>query len=158
MMRSAILALPALLHCCANAAGVLPDSVTGVWATASAAGRHTEMHLEADGLGMMIGSAAPLQRRDAKDDGQSGPRPTVGFPVRVTLDGTTLTAQPFLLGSKAGRAIPAVICQHDEAAAAMTCTGPDGVPMALTRRDATVSPDAGRTLDSIRQMESPATR
>ncbi|GGY75309.1 hypothetical protein ACFFTM_00110 [Pseudoduganella plicata] len=158
MMRSAILALAALLHCCANAAGGLPDSVTGVWATASDTGTRTEMHLDADGLGMMIGSAAPLQHVDGKDGGQSGPRPSIGFPVRVTLDGATLTAQPFLPSSKAGRAIPAVICLHNEAAAAMTCTGPDGVPIALTRREATVSLDASRTLDSIRRMASPSSR
>ncbi|SEN61686.1 hypothetical protein SAMN05428959_102626 [Duganella sp. CF517] len=80
----------------AHATDVLRRHLTGTWGTAASlhagATGQTELLLLADGFGVLSGSTPPAVRRDGIDDGKAPPRAIIGFPLRATADGDTITA------------------------------------------------------------------
>jgi hypothetical protein len=156
-MKRLSLALVFALHLSAHAADVLPAHVTGSWSTAApdaADAAQTAMHLQADGYGLLIGTA-PAKRIAGVDDGKPLPRVAVGFPVRATLNGDTLHLQPFLpKGTPANEAALAarssMTCRYDAAGSAFTCTGPDNTPFVLRREAATLVPEAAGAIAAMK--------
>ena len=159
-MTCRVLLAMAMAYACqlsANAADVLPAYLVGTWGTAASLYEGTtgqsQMHLQADGFGVMVGSTPPAIRQDDVDDGKPAPRAIIGFPVRATVDGDVLTAQPFLRTPHAGQGTaPPIICHHEAAGPTLTCTGPDKMPMAMQRHSATVPAEIAAMIDGIRQQ------
>jgi len=130
--------IPLLFACsAAHAADTLPAHVAGSWGSAQ-----TVMYLQADGDGLMAGSAPPAGDAD-------NARPVVGFPVRATLDGDTLLLRPSLPN---GAPVENVVmtCRYDAAAPSFTCTGPDKTPFVLNRVGATLPPEATSALAGLK--------
>jgi hypothetical protein len=153
-----VFALALALHLSAHAADMLPAHVTGSWSTAAtpdaANGAQTAMHLQADGYGLLIGTA-PTKRIAGVDDGKPLPQIVMGFPVRATLDGDTLRLQPFLpKGAPADQAALAarasMTCRYDAAGATFACTGPDNTPFVLRREAATLAPDVAGAVAAMK--------
>ena len=137
--------IPLLLACAcqlaAHAADTLPAHVAGSWGSAQ-----TVMYLQADGDGLMAGSAPPATAAD-------NARPIVGFPVRAALDGDTLLLRPSL--PKGAPAVDVVMtCRYDAAAPSFTCTGPDKTPFVLQRLGATVPPEATATIAGLKAQKN----
>ena len=138
-------------------ADTVPPQLTGTWGTAASlyAGTtgQSQMFLDADGLGMLVGSTGPAHRLDGVDDGKPGPRALVGFLLHVTVDGNTLTARPFTMNPRdadmMARANITLTCRHDPAAATLACTGPNGTT-AIHRQSATVPADVAPMLRQAR--------
>ncbi|PQO90731.1 hypothetical protein C5614_27670 [Massilia phosphatilytica] len=157
MKRLIPLLLATAWHLSAQAADPLPAHVAGSWGTADSlhAGdaAQTVMYLQADGDGLMAGSAPPAKRADGVDDGKSAPRAIIGFPVRATLDGDALQLRPFLpKGAPVGDVV--MLCRYDAATPAFTCTGPDKVPIVLRRLGATLPPEATSTIAGLKAQEN----
>jgi hypothetical protein len=131
-------------HLAAHAADTLPAHVAGSWGSAQ-----TVMYLQADGDGLMAGSASPAA--DADDSGNA--RPVVGFPVRATLDGDTLLLRPILpKGAQVENVV--ISCRYDAAAPAFTCTGPDKTPFVLRRLGATLPAEATSTIAGLKAQQN----
>ena len=159
-MTCSVLLAMAMAYACqlsANAADILPAYLVGTWGTAASLyeGRtgQSQMHLQADGFGVMVGSTPPAIRQDGVDDGQPAPRAIIGFPVRATLEGDVLKAQPFLPAQMVQQgSAPLIVCRYEAAGPALTCTGPDKVPMPMKRHSATVPPEVASTIAGVRQQ------
>jgi hypothetical protein len=139
MKRLIPLLLACACHLAAHAADTLPAHVAGSWGSAQ-----TVMYLQADGDGLMAGSAPPA-------DGNA--RPIVGFPVRAALDGDTLLLRPAMPD---GAPVENVVmtCRYDAAAPAFTCTGPDKTPFVLRRLGATLPPEAAATIAGLKTRKN----
>jgi hypothetical protein len=154
MSRLSLLALCVSCHLPVHAADVLPRHLTGTWGTAESlyAGvtGQTELLLLPDGLGAMRGSTPPALRADGIDDGKVAPRAIVGFPLRATADGDTITAKPFLPGGQQAAEVSRVTisCRYESAGPTLTCIGPDGVPMVMRRVSDTVAPEAVQLIEA----------
>lgn len=140
----------------AHAADVLPAHIIGTWGTGASlydgAERQAEIYLLADGFGMAAGSTPPAHRADGVDDGKPGPRAIIGFPVRAALEGDTLSLRVLLPKEQQEmkRDKLTLSCHYERAGEKLTCTGPDGVPMAMTRRSASVEEEIVRTVSQVR--------
>lgn len=141
MKRLIPLLLAGACHLAAHAADTLPAHIAGSWSSAQ-----TVMYLQADGDGLMAGSAPPAREAD-------NARAIVGFPVRATLDGDTLLLRPSLPN---GAPVENVVmtCRYDATAPAFTCTGPDKTPFILRRLGATVPPAATSTLAGLKAQRN----
>ena len=154
--RCDVLALCMSWPLLAHAADALPPHLTGTWGTAESlyagATEQTELLLLADGFGAMQGSTPPASRIDGSDDGKAAPRAIIGFPLRATVDGDTITAKPFLPGGQqaAEMARIAISCRYQPAGPTLTCVGPGGVPMVMSRRSETVAPEAAKMIEALR--------
>jgi hypothetical protein len=144
----------------ANAGDVLPPYLTGSWGSAHALFEGTDkqsaIYLPADGVGMIAGSTSALRRADGSDDGKHAPRALMGFPIRAQLDGNTLTAHVFLPGNDAQARKAAgmtFICRYQPSAPALTCTGPDGVPILMTYHSDVIPEDVLGTLAQVRAAQ-----
>ncbi|GJI98262.1 hypothetical protein RugamoR57_49800 [Duganella caerulea] len=143
----------------ANAVDVLPAHLVGTWGTGASlydgVDEQTEIYLLPDGFGMAAGSTEPARRADVLDGGKPGARAIIGFPVRAVLEGETLSVrvllpknQPAMKDDNVG-----LSCRYERTGEKLTCTGPDGVPMAMTRRSASVSDEVVRTIDQVRKLQ-----
>jgi len=145
-------------HALGCAADVLPAHLTGTWGTAESlyAGEtgQSQMHLDADGYGVMVGSTQAPQRIDGKDGEGSEVRAIIGFPLRATLDGRTLMARVVALdpkdAEKARRA--ETTCHYEAAGPTLTCTGPGRKPVVMKRYSETVPTEIARTLEQVRSV------
>ncbi|USX26130.1 hypothetical protein NHH73_26795 [Oxalobacteraceae bacterium OTU3CINTB1] len=156
LSRFSLLALCMSWPLLSHGANALPRYLTGTWGTAESlyAGEtgQTELLLLADGFGAMQGSTPPASRIDGSDDGKAAPRAIIGFPLRATADGDTITAKPFLPGGQqaAEMARIAISCRYEAAGPTLTCIGPSGVPMVMSRRSDTVAPEAAKIIEALR--------
>jgi hypothetical protein len=128
-------------HVSAHAADPLPAHVAGSWGSAQ-----TVMYLQADGDGLMAGSAPP-----ATEAGNA--RPIIGFPVRAALDGDTLLLRPYLPKGAPATDV-AMTCRYDASAPSFTCTGPDKTPFVLHRLGAALPPEATSTIASLKARQN----
>ncbi|MEW7849045.1 hypothetical protein AB2N08_10130 [Massilia aurea] len=160
--QGVLLAVAGCWHGVAGAGEALPSHLTGTWGTAESlyVGNtgQTDLHLAADGVGIMVGSTPPPQRISGVDDGTPPPRALIGFPVRATLGGTVLTVRPMALDPKdAARAARSVVtCSIDLAGPTLTCVGPKGPAMVMRRRSAVMSGEEARMLAELRPHFPPA--
>ena len=140
----------------AHAADALPRHLTGTWGTAESlyagAEGQTELLLLADGFGAMQGSTPPASRIDGSDDGKVAPRAIIGFPLRATAEGDTITAKPFLPGGQQAEKMARITisCRYEPAGPTLTCIGPSGGPMVMSRRSDTVAPEAAKMIEGLR--------
>ncbi|MCS0629459.1 hypothetical protein NX786_08950 [Telluria mixta] len=141
MKRLIPLLLAGACHLAAHAAGPLPAHVAGSWGSAQ-----TVMYLQADGDGLMAGSAPPANEAD-------NARPIIGFPVHATLDGDTLLLRPSLPNGAPVENV-AMTCRYDAAAPAFTCTGPDKTPFVLHRLGATLPAEATSTIAGLKAQQN----
>jgi hypothetical protein len=158
MKRVITLTLAVAWHLAAHA-DTLPAWLTGTWSTSSTPAHdldaHNDVHLEADGFGIAVGSTKAVQVPDsAGTTGQTG-RVVLGFPVRAAIDGDTLTLTPIVPGEMAARMT--LSCRYDAAAPALTCTGPDGVSFHMRRLNDTVDTEVAKMIANFRaQAVQPA--
>lgn len=145
-------------HAAVTAANVLPAHLTGTWGTAESlydgeAGQ-SQMHLDADGYGVMVGSTPRPSRLDGKSDEGPGVRAFIGFPLRATLDGNTLAVRVVALDpkdvEKAHRA--ETTCRYDILGPTLTCSGPGRKPVVMKRLSETVPAEIVRTLEQVRSV------
>jgi hypothetical protein len=140
----------------ASAADVLPDYMTGTWGTGSSlyegANKQSEIYLLADGFGMLAGSTPAARRIDGIDDGKPGLRAIIGFPIRATLDGNTLSVRTLLPKDRRGLKDNGITipCQYESEGPKLACVGPDGVSIGMTRRSESVAEENVLTIDAIR--------
>jgi len=154
--RSVLLACTLAWHAFAAAADVLPAYLAGTWGTAESlyAGEveQTELRLLSDGYGVMVGSTPPARRMDGSNAIVPNMRIVMGFPLRATLAGNTLTARMIALDPRqeeeARRTV--ITCSVDATSRTLTCVKPVGPPAVMTRRSEKVSEDTIRTLDEVR--------
>lgn len=143
----------------ANADDVLPAHLVGTWGTGASlydgVDKQSEIYLLADGFGMAAGSTPAARRADGVDDGKPGPRAIIGFPVRAVLEGETLSVRVLLPKNQpAMKDVNAALsCRYERTSEKLTCTGPDSVPMAMTRRSVSVSDEIVRTIDQVRALQ-----
>jgi hypothetical protein len=158
MKRVLTLAIAIALQVSAQAADVVPAHLTGTWGTAESlyagTAAQNEMMLQANGFGLIAGSGTAPRRLDGVDDGKPALRAIIGFPVRATVDGDTLTARPFLPAGapadQAAKLASAVIsCRYSAAGPTLTCTGPDGVAFAMHRRSETIPEEAATMIGAL---------
>jgi len=142
-----------------HAADTLPDRLAGSWGTSASLfdgdTAQSLLHLAADGYGVMAGSSAPAKPLLDHPDGGHAPRAVIGFPVRATLDGDTLTLQPFAMpGAPAEEAAKAariaLACRYESPGPTLTCMGPDGTTIAMRRLGTTLAPDVAAVIESVR--------
>ncbi|USX19922.1 hypothetical protein NHH82_29515 [Oxalobacteraceae bacterium OTU3REALA1] len=156
MSRFSLLALCMSWHLLVHAADALPRHLTGTWGTAESlyagATGQTELLLLADGFGAMQGSTPPATRIDGSDDGKVAPRAIIGFPLRATADGDTITAKPFLPGGQQAEKMARITisCRYEQAGPTLTCLGPSGDLMVMSRRSDTVAPEAAKMIEALR--------
>lgn len=143
------------LHLLVSAAEVFPVHLIGTWGTAQSlyegTDKQTEVHLLADGYGIVVGSTQVPQRAGGISDGKPGPRAILGFPVRAALNGEVLMLR-VLWPAKApvqDSEGPALACHYAPAGPTLACTGPDGVPMMLKRRSEVVSAETTQTIRAL---------
>jgi hypothetical protein len=140
----------------ASAADVLPDYVTGTWGTASSlydgVNKQSGIYLLADGFGVLAGSTPAGRRVDGINDGKPGPRAIIGFPVRATLDGNTLSVRTLLPKDQRGLKDNGVTirCQYEPEGPKLVCAGQDGILIGMTRRSESVTEEIVLTIDKIR--------
>ncbi|WP_137175493.1 hypothetical protein [Massilia sp. HP4] len=154
--RSMLLALSLAWHAFATAADVLPAHLTGTWGTAESlfAGEdeQVELRLLPDGYGVMAGSTPPARRMDGSNATVPDMRIVMGFPLRATFAGDTLTARMIALDPRqedeARRTV--ITCRFDAGGQTLTCTVPAGPPVLMTRRSEKVSEDTIRTIEEVR--------
>jgi len=143
-------------HVAASAGDVLPSYLTGTWATAASLYEgdegQSELHLFSDGFGLMAGSTPPAKRAEGVNDGKPGLRALVGFPVRVTLEKDALLARPFSPDESENRKLAggAINCHYDSSGALLTCKGPVGGALKLTRRSEAVPREIEQMLETLR--------
>ena len=160
--RALMLAIAAAVHLAAHA-DTLPARLTGTWSTSTSPeterAAHNEFYLEADGFGAAVGSAPAVRLAGAVDDRTPGPRAVIGFPLRGSADGDTLTLHPFApKGTSADQATRAaaiaIACRYDADLVVLTCTGPDGKPFTMQRHSATVPDEVARMIAALRAQAS----
>lgn len=148
-----------------RAADALPDALAGTWSTVPASSdpqvARTDLFLDTDGLGVLVGSM-PGVRKDGVDDGKPVPRAVVGMPVNATLAGDMLTLGVFLPpGGSAEQASKAagikIACRHaaqdNAAAATLTCTGPSlKDSLVFLHHEATIDPEVAHMIASLRSL------
>jgi hypothetical protein len=145
-----------VFHVIANAGEALPAHLTGSWGTGASlyegGEKQSEMHLRADGFGLLAGSGSAPRRVDGVDDGKPAPRAIIGFPVRAELNGTKLAVHLVLpKGVQASNAgSMGLACRYEVAGPALICQGPDGEEIKMLRRSETVAVDVLRTIDAVR--------
>ncbi|MDY0962992.1 hypothetical protein [Massilia sp. CFBP9026] len=156
--RTVLLACMLAWHAAVAAADVLPAKLTGTWGTAESlyegkAGQ-SQMHLDADGYGVVVGSTSPPQRIDGKGDAGPEVRAIAGFPLHATLDGTTLTARMVALDPKDAEEARSTLttCRYDEAGPTLTCVGPGRKSVVMRRYSETVPAEVARTLEQVRSV------
>lgn len=150
--------LSSSLHLAAHAADVLPAHLVGVWGTGASLHEgtepQTELHLLANGFGIIAGSTSAPRRADHIDDGTPAPRGIVGFPTVATWDGDMLSIRPLLPPGaekfKSGDA--AIVCHHELVGPKLSCKGPDGKPMMLVRRSESVPQETVQTIEEFRNQ------
>ena len=156
--HAVLLVLAACWHLATSAADRLPSYLTGTWGTAESlyVGEtgQAEVHLAADGVGVVAGSTPPPQRISGVDDGKQPPRAIIGFPVRATLDGASLTLRPIAIDPRhaADAAQGVITCNVDTAGLTLNCVGPSGPAMVLRRRSAVIDEEAARMLAQLRPL------
>ncbi|WP_395406705.1 hypothetical protein ACHMW6_08500 [Pseudoduganella sp. UC29_106] len=160
MRKNLVFLLAVLWQLPSMAADRIPEGLTGSWSTAESlyAGStgQTEMHLLADGFGVLAGSTPPAQENGGApaDPGVHAPRAIIGFPFQATLQGGELIVRPFI--PKAGQSPMAsdmvLSCRYVATAPSITCKGPDGVPMVLARRSKKVPDEVVRMIDHLRPL------
>ncbi len=156
--HTVLLACMLAWHGAATAADVLPTHLTGSWGTAESLydgeSGQSQMHLDADGYGAMVGSTSRPQRIDGKDDAGPEVRAIIGFPVRATLDGATLTVRVVALDPKdAERARRAgTTCRYDAVGPTLTCSWPGREPVVMKRLNETVPAEIARMLEQVRTV------
>ena len=133
----------------------LPPRLTGAWhgTAPDKPTQSVDLYLAADGLGLMVGSVEATPMPGAViEPGKPAPRIVAGLPARATLEGQTLTLQPFLPGAKPEpvkpMAQPAFTCQVDDPS--MTCSGPDRSNFVLTRTGESLPDDAAAMIGQLR--------
>lgn len=140
-------ALPAL------AQDAVPPHLAGVWATADSlsAGttEQTEMHLQADGFGLLIGSSAPLLIASGPDKGKPGMRVTMGIPFRSALDGTGLKVVPFNPGYRQDKGSTGV-CRYQQADATLDCIVDGRKSFIMRRRSASLDAQTLQIIDDMK--------
>jgi hypothetical protein len=149
--RALLLGLAVAWQLTAHAADVIPAHLTGVWGTAESlyAGTtgQSELHLQADGFGVLVGSSASPTLSSGPDKGKPGPRVVMGFPVRATWDGDIVTVAVFMPGEKN---IPGPLpCRHEASGATLTCTMPDRGESVMKRRSTTLPVDSVKLLKEM---------
>ena len=153
MKGALLLALAAACPLPAMADDVIPSHLTGVWGTAESLFAGTtaqaELYLEGDGFGLIAGSSPPSTINAGPVKGKPGRRVTMGVPLRATLEGVTLTAQPFNPGNPQDTG-PAVSCRYEAAGPTLRCTAPDRSEWIMKRRSASLDPNIVRTIDDMR--------
>ena len=150
MLRS-LLALLAACPFAALAADVLPAHLAGTWSTEPSMDLYTPgnqvMLLRADGYGLVFASRPG-------DDGKPGSRDVMGYPMRITLEGDTLTLKP--VHPSRDPAIlekQTVICRYKAASTTLDCSGWSGAGGAVQRRSETVSEKMSMVIDKLRRAE-----
>ncbi|SFC62697.1 hypothetical protein [Massilia yuzhufengensis] len=157
LAKRAILFALAAWQLSATAADVIPAHLVGVWGTAESLYAGTtaqaELYLQADGTGMLVGSSAPALHATGADKGKPDPtmRVVLGVPLRATLEGDVLSAQPF--GMPGDRMPPPeeirVACRYDGASATLACKGPKPPDMLMKRRSATLPAEAVKAISDV---------
>lgn len=141
-MKGALpLTLAIALHLPVQAADAVPPYLTGVWgmAESSQAGTSAQafVHLAADGSGFAVGSS-----------------PVMGFPIRATLDGDTLTLLPYWPGkideTQAARQV--LNCSYDAFAPALNCTALNGRAIRLQRRADQLDAEMAQQIETVRSQ------
>jgi hypothetical protein len=164
-MREAWMKQLSVLVCCgalslaANAAAILPENMQGSWGTSASLwigkGPQAELHLTADGFGLFIGSSHEGTRADGVDNGKSGPRAVMGFPVQATSDGETLSlrARGFTERDIKELAGMVISCSHEAEGPTITCIGPgpDKTPIRMTRRGEAMPADIVQMIEKARE-------
>ena len=156
--RVALLACVLAWHTAVAASDVLPAHLTGTWGTAASLHEgdtgQSQLHLDVDGYGVMVGSTPRPTRIDGKDDDGSHVRALIGFPLRATLDGTTLTARVVGLDRKdaeKARRIE-ITCRYEATSLTLTCRGPGREPVVMRRFSETVLAEVAQTLEQVRSV------
>jgi hypothetical protein len=133
----------------ARAADAPVRDLSGVWGTrmsVEVVGTELEIHLLADGFGMMLGYA-PARRADGVDDGKPAPLTIVAYPFRMTRAGNLLTLRTFPLKNFPEEIVPdvTVSCRHVQEGPSLACTGPAG-PFVMFRKSKVVVEDLVRMI------------
>ena len=123
-MKRYLLALLATCPLAAFAADVLPSHLVGTWGADPSMDLGTPgtqiMVLRADAYGMILASRP-------SESGEPGTVDVLGFPVRVTLEGKTVTLDPVHPSKDPGiLAKQIVACRHDTASATRVGKDVDG--------------------------------
>jgi len=146
-----LLALTATCALPGMAQDPVPRQLTGIWGTAESlfvgTTEQAELHLYADGFGLLIGSSAPSTISAGPDKGKPGPRVTMGIPLRARFEGATLTSQ-FFDPNQLKDIGPPFHCQYREQE--LHCTAIDGKPMHMKRRSTAPDPEMLRRIDEMR--------
>lgn len=141
----------------AAAAPVFPEHLTGTWATAeslfSGTEAQAEVHLAADGFGIMAGSTPAPVRLDGVKDDKPAPRGIVGFPLRAEMDGARLKLQLLMPPGQRMKAASqvVVVCTYKPDPATLTCLPPSGAALVMYRRSVSVEPEAALQIEQLRQ-------
>lgn len=165
MKHTILLVLATACHVSASAADVLPPHLLGTWGTAASlyegSTAQGQMHLAADGLGLLIGSTPPMVRADGADDGKPAPRAIIGVPLRATLEGDTLTVQGFMPPAAANasaatkaaaqQTAPPFHCHYDAAGPTLDCRDQKHPLFLLKRYADSMAAEVASQLAAIRQ-------
>jgi len=141
----------------AAAAPAFPEYLTGTWATAESlfAGTEaqTELHLAADGFGIMVGSTSAPVRSDGVKDGKPAPRGIAGFPLQAEQDGPRLKLQILIPQAERLKPVPqvVVVCSYKPEPATLDCLPPSGQPIVMQRRSVALEPEAALQIEQLRQ-------
>lgn len=157
-MRTILLAAALMAWGGAHAADAIPPHLTGVWGTSPSLFEgdsprgESQLHLDADGLGLMAGSTPPPHRLDGQPEEGRPPRAIIGFLVRARVDGDVLTAQAFLPDNAQADMTKniRITCRYAAAGPTLNCPGPDGVPIVMRRYAQTLPADSVKTLAAVR--------
>lgn len=139
------------------AAPAFPEHLTGTWATAESlfAGieAQAEVHLAADGFGIMAGSTPAPVRLDGVKDDKPAPRGIVGFPLRAEMDGPRLKLQLLMPPGQRPKAVSqvVVVCTYKPDPATLTCLPPSGPALVMYHRSVTVEPEAALQIEQLRR-------
>lgn len=155
MKRGLLLGLAIAWQMPALGADPIPPHLTGVWATADSlyAGTtaQSELYLQADGSGMIIGSPPPPVRLDGPERGTAAQnmRAVLGLPLRAVAEAEVLTLHPFWKGAGPGAEKAGFSCRYLAQGPALACVGSDRRDMLMKRRSSTVPPDAVAAIGAV---------
>lgn len=155
MKRGLLLGLAIAWQMPALGADPIPPHLAGVWATADSlyAGTtaQSELYLQADGSGMIVGSAPPPVCLDgpARGTAAANMRAVLGLPLRAVAEAEVLTLHPFWKGTGPGAQQARFSCRYLAQGPALACVGSDKRDMLMTRRSSTLPPDAVAAIDAI---------
>ena len=152
-----IFVLLAGVQASAAAGPAFPEYLTGTWATAESLFAGTEaqaeLHLAADGFGIMGGSTpAPIRLDGVKDD-KPAPRGIVGFPLQAEMDGLRIKLQILMPQGERLKPVPQLVvaCTYKPDPATLSCLPPQGKPIVMQRRSISLEPEAVRQIEQLRQ-------